>query len=35
MYSRTSLRDWSLITGTGGGGGLKMGGGGTCEVLPL
>ena len=30
------LRDWSLITGRGGGGGLQNGrGGGACEVLPL
>ena len=28
------LRDWSLITGRGGGG-YKMGGGGACVVLPL
>ena len=29
-----SLRDWSLITGRGGGG-YKTGGGGAREVLPL
>ena len=28
------LRDWSLITGRGGGG-YKMGGGGAREVLPV
>ena len=27
------IRDWSLITGRGGG--YKTGGGGACEVLPL
>ena len=27
------FRDWSLITGRGGG--YKTGGGGACEVLPL
>ena len=30
------VRDWSLITGRGRGGGYKTrGGGGACEVLPL
>ena len=28
------IRDWSLITGRGGGG-YKTGGGGACKVLPL
>ena len=28
------IRDWSLITGSGGGG-YKTGGGGASEVLPL
>ena len=32
-WKRSPLRDWSLITGRGGG--YKTGGGGACEVLPL
>ena len=31
--NHSTLRDWSLITGRGGG--YKMGGGGPREVLPL
>ena len=33
MTTRCALRDWSLITGRGGG--YKTGGGGAREVLPL
>ena len=33
VISGCELRDWSLITGRGGG--YKTGGGGACEVLPL
>ena len=29
------FRDWSLITGRGGGATKREGGGGACEVIPL
>ena len=37
MSAGCDIRDWSLIMGKGGGGGgyKTVGGGGTCEVLPL
>ena len=36
-FTFSTIRDWSLITGRGGGGGLQngRGGGGSREVLPL